>query len=212
MKRSTRTDWTRRLGAALLVAILALGAKSGAAAQESRNLADIVARVEAQAKLPPYLRMNQEVSVRALIFSWRFTSVLERHGDEMTATTQGAPSFMPETFPIDLVSLTETLDVFNLRVLSESSKEGYLVIGGARPDYDGMGAEEATFSIDPDDWLIKRATAKYAWGTLTLEQEFVPVEGYQLLSRQKATVRPHGFTVDVNYTGHTLLAATAERP
>jgi len=165
---------------------------------------EIVRQVEQMARIPNHVRMNQSVVARALLFTWRFNSVLEYVGDELTATTQGAPSFVPKTFPVELVSLGQTMPLFDLKVISESDENGFIVLGGPRSDYDGTGAEEATFTVDPADWLVKRATAKYAWGTLTLEQEFDSVEGYMLLRRQKATVRPLGLVVDVEYSNYSF--------
>lgn len=196
----------------LLLAIMsAMAGGKPAKAAELHDVAEIVRKVESASQFPAQVRMHQSVVARLLLITWRFTSVLEYVEGQLKATTTGAPAFVPEDFPVDLVSLSRALPLFDLKLISEADDNGFVVIGGPRPDYDGRGAEEATFRIDPSDWLVKRASAKYDWGTLTLEQEFDSFNGYMLLRRQKATVLPYGLVVDVEYSDYSLVSATADR-
>lgn len=206
-----------RLRAILSMVALAIGAllfagESAAQGGGTSDLSKILGNVEAHSQVPEHIRMHQSVTVRALIFTWKFNSILEYVGDELTSTTEGAPSFVPESFPVDLVSLGQTLPLFDLKLISERNDQGYIVLGGPRPDFDGQGAEEATFMIDPRDWLVKRASAKYAWGTLTVDQEFGSFQGLMLLRRQRATVKPHGLVVDVEYSNYSFVETAQSIP
>ena len=195
---------------AIIAALMIFAAGRPARAAEPGDVEDIVHRVEAVSRIPANVRMEQSVVARVLLFSWRFTSVLEYVDGELTATTQGAPSFVPETFPVDLVRLGQALSLFDLRVVEGPDENGFIVLSGPRSGYDGTGAQEATFMIDPSDWLVKRASAKYPWGTLSLEQEFDSFDGRMLLRRQKGSVRPLGLTVEVEYSNHTFVDEAGE--
>ena len=189
---------------AAIVGILLLAGT--ALAQGAYDVAEIIRLVEANSGMPDRVRVNQSITLRAFLFTWRVRSTLEHVGGEITATTYGnPPDFMPASFPVELVTLDQRLSMFELELLPERTSEGYLVLGGPRIGFDGSGAQEATLMVDPNDWRVKQATLKYPWGTIAVDQEYGPFLGYTLLRRQRGVIRPYGAVVEVEYSDYALL-------
>lgn len=161
---------------------------------------EVVLRLLESHALPEGISFRQEVTFRALLTTWRFHSELEATSEGLRFQIHGAPSFVPETLPLDLINLTRSPALFDLEIASDGpAAEGFLVLRGPRIGNAGGGPREAVFWVDPATWTIRRAQAEYSWGTLFLDQEFDRMGDRYLLRRQRARVAPYGFTLDVQY-------------
>ena len=204
-QRLPRKGWGPALAAALAFALLAWAPGPARAAAEAPARAEEVVRLVAQShSLPEGVRFRQEVTFRALLGTWRFHSEVEATKDGLKFTMYGAPSFVPETLPRDLLDLSRSPSLFELSVSGVAAADGTLVLSGPRIAYAGIGPREATFWVDPGTWTIRRAEAQYSWGTLYVDQEFDRMGDHYLLTRQRARVSPYGFTLDVRYVEYRL--------
>ena len=77
--------------------------------------------------------------------------------------TKGAPSFLPDSFAVELVELGRSPYLFDLRVI-QVQDDGVYVLQGPRLKDQGSGAREATFWIDSQQWVIEKAEAAYPSG------------------------------------------------
>ncbi len=175
------------------------------------NSASEAARVEAAVQsvlnstsLPEGLRFTQHVTLRAFLLRWSFESELEYHTDGLSASTHGAPRFVPKTLPSELALLGRTLSLFDLNVVSFNQETDELHLQGPRPDFTGKGAKEGEFWIDVGQGVVRKAEAVYPWGILTVEQEYQSIGGHVLLKRQAARISPHGATLEVVYSDYVL--------
>lgn len=190
--------------ACLLASALGLLA-GGAALAEAPSAEEVVRLLHDSHALPEGVAFRQEVTLRALLVTWRFHSELETTSDGLKFQLFGAPSFVPDTLPLELINLSHSPALFDLRIAGGgSSDDGTLVLQGPRIDYAGQGPREATFWVDPQTWTIRRAEAEYSWGTLFLDQVFDRHGELYLLRQQKARVTPFGFTLDVQYREYRL--------
>lgn len=191
--------------ACLLALALILSGRGAALAEAPYDAEEVVLRLLHSHELPEGLSFRQEVTVRALLVTWRFHSEVETTSEGLKSRIVGAPSFVPETLPLDLVNLSRSPELFDLKVAAEPSSDGSsLVLQGPRIGYAGVGPREATFWVDPETWTIRRAEAEYSWGTLFLDQTFDRFGEFYLLSEQRARVTPYGFTLDVRYREYRL--------
>lgn len=163
-----------------------------------REIDTILQRLAEAQPLPVGLEFRQEIVFKAFLFTWRFESQVLVTANGFEAETLGAPAFVPENLAQELVELGQSVALFELSLLETDDGES-LVLQGSRKGYQGAGPKEATFWIDPKDWVVTRAEATYSWGTLYVTQEYDQWEGAKLLSRQNARATPYGFTLDVRY-------------
>lgn len=200
-----RKGWGRALAAAFALALVASPAGPARAAVEPpAGVEEVVRLVAASHGLPEGVRFRQEVTFRALLGTWRFHSEVEAAEGGLRFTIHGAPSFVPQSLPRDLIDLSRSPALFDLSVAGGALSDGTLVLSGPRIAYAGTGPREATFWIDPGTWTIRRAEAEYSWGTLYVDQEFDRMGDHYLLTRQQARVSPFGFTLDVRYVEYRL--------
>ena len=203
-QRIAPKGWGPALAAAFAFALFAWAPLPVRAAAEPLAGIEEVVRLVAQSHgLPEGIRFRQEVTFRALLATWRFHSEVEATKDGLKFTIHGAPSFVPDTLPRDLIDLSRSSSLFELSIAGGAS-DGTLVLSGSRIAYSGTGPREAIFWVDPASWTIRRAEAHYPWGTLYVDQEFDWMGDHYLLRRQRARVSPYGFTLDVHYVEYRL--------
>lgn len=167
------------------------------------SLEQILQRIAEANRLPAGLEFRQEIVLRAYLLTWRFESRVEVTSDGFQSHTSGAPSFVPDTLPEELVGLSQSAALFDLSPV-EWGDTGTLVLQGPRREYPGTGPKEATLWVDSREWVISRAEAVYEWGTLHVTQEYAPQDGMRLLARQRARITPYGFTLDVEYRDYQI--------
>ena len=168
------------------------------------RVAEIVRLVSAGTQLPEGLAFTQRVSARAFLLRWEFVSRLRFEEGRLHVATEGAPAFMPETLPKDLVELGRTLSLFDLQLVREDDGTGLALLSGPLRDYGGQGAREGSFWVDLERGVVQKAEAVYSWGTLSVEQEYGLIEGHLLLLRQSARMYPFGATLEVRYVDYSL--------
>lgn len=209
--RATSFESAGRSSVTLLAAVMLIACTlgGGVTLAGAASGADVVGSALEQLKtatfMPLGLRFNQRVTLKAFLGVWSFESDLEWQGDLFAVTTTGAPRFVPDTLPEDLVELAQAPSLFDLdRVDSLDAESGILVLSGPRKGYNGSGAKEATFWIDTARWLVTRAQADYKWGTLSVEQTYRTHDGYYFLKEQNARISPFGFTLEVEYGDYEI--------
>lgn len=194
---------------AWVLVILCLGAGPEGAAGgapvgwSAGEVEDLLEQVAQGARFPVGTSFRQAVTLRALFATWRFESFVRQEPDGLRSETKGAPSFVPDTLPGDLVGLVQSLDLFELSVV-EAEDPAVVVFRGPRIGYNGTGPKEATFWIDLERRIVQRAEAVYSWGTLSVSQEYLDRDGRWLLARQRARATPFGLTLDVNYLDYQI--------
>jgi hypothetical protein len=182
----------------------ALGEPGRARAPAELDVAEILEQVTRATELPPGIGFRQEIVLRAFFSTWRFEAEVRLEPDgRVSSKTKGAPSFLPDSFAVELVELGRSPYLFDLRLI-EVQDDGLYVLQGPRLKDQGSGAREATFWIDPQRWVIEKAEAAYPWGKLHVSQEYTRDLGYQLLARQKARATPFGFTLDIIYRDYQI--------
>lgn len=191
------------IGAAVLWGAGLGGAVSASEPLPEGALEELLQRVAAGTELPVGTSFRQQVTLRALFTTWRFESLVTREPDGYRTETRGAPSFVPDSLPSDLVNLMQSIYLFDLRPL-DAAEPGLVVLAGRRIDYRGAGPSEATFWIDAERGVVERAQAVYSWGTLHVSQEYLERGGRLLLSRQMARAAPYGFTLEVDYLDYAI--------
>lgn len=197
---------TNRTTRVVLIFVMSLVVMSacmiGPALAQDISVPDILERVTAQTILPDGIQFTQSVDLRALFFRWKFESEMVMQDGVLQVTTRGAPGFVPESLPGELVELARTLSLFDVEIVREDSGEGVVVVTGPRPEYDGRGAREATFWIDIENGVVFKAEAVYSWGSLHVNQEYMEQRDYLLLRRQ--TAEALGFKLEVLYHDYAL--------
>lgn len=171
---------------------------------QSLSVEEVLLRLKDRPELPVGTRFRQDHTFRALIFSWRFSTRLEKTVDGYEATTENAPSFMPDSLPIDLISLVQTPSLFDLDIDEIDPDGKTVVLRGPREGYRGSGAKDAAYWVDTVNWVVEKAEAEYSWGSLHVTQDYREEGGYLVLNSQSARVRPLGFTLEVGYRDYRL--------
>lgn len=171
-------------------------------ATEEARVDDAIQRVISGTSIPEGLHFTQKVTLRAYLLRWTFESELSYTSGELVAETRGAPWFVPETLPAELVRLGRTLSLFELNPVGYDQEADELHLRGPRPDYDGSGAKEGSFWIDVSRGVVRKAEAVYSWGILAVEQEYESLGEHLLLKRQSARISPHGATLEVLYDNY----------
>lgn len=205
---SVGTLWWVFLRSALLATFalaISLGTPGGSHVKAyDDEVAAVLDRVAASVRLPEGIRFSQSVSLRALLFRWQFDSDLHFTGDTFDVTTRGAPAFVPATLPQELVEISRSISIFDLKLIGGGPSESSMVMTGPVPGYSGQGAREGTFWIDVERGVIDKAEAVYSWGRLLVEQEYRAHGDHLVLARQSAQARPHGFTLEIVYRDYQL--------
>lgn len=165
-------------------------------------VARLVERVAAAGKLPEGLSFTQRVTVRLLLLRWEFASRLKVQDSTLHVTTDGAPGFIPESLPRDLVELSGALHLFDLHLVGED--EGLVLLEGLARNYSGQGARAGKFWVDTARGHVVKADVEYEWGTLHLIQEYGPFREHSLLKRQSARLTPYPATLDVRYDDYAF--------
>ena len=192
------------VGAAIAVWAAFGCAASGFAASFSQSaIEELLQRVAVGLELPVGASFRQEITLRALFATWRFASTVRKEPEGFLTETAGAPSFVPDSLPRDLINLMQSLYLFDLRVVDASDAD-LVVLQGPRINYSGTGPKEATFWVDVRRLVVERAEAAYSWGTLHVTQEYLDLGDRFLLLRQRARATPYGFTLDVDYVDYQI--------
>lgn len=150
-----------------------------------------------------HVRFQQQVQLRALIFTWRFHATVEKQGDTYDVSVgQGAPSFLTPSVLADLVDVQSAIHLFELELVGvETDRAGrtYYVIEGVRKEPASQGAQSGRLWIDGSEWYIARADLTYTWGKLEVEQTYRREQGRLVLDVQKGVTSLLGGRVEVKY-------------
>lgn len=170
---------------------------------DEAGLVEVLRRVDEAHRLPVGAGFRQQIVLRAFLLTWRFESQVEVTSQGFRSQTTGAPAFVPDTLPEELVELSQSAAMFDLSLVTSADGDA-LILKGPRKEYPGTGPMEATLWVDPVDWVVTRAEAVYSWGTLHVTQEFERRDGITLLARQRARITPYGLTLDVEYRDYQI--------
>lgn len=188
-----------------VIGLLLIGAASAFAQPPAVD--EILAQLRAAAAdaAAAKVRFRQEFTLRALFFTWRFAvDVTQEGGAYEVRVGPGAPSFMPDTLPADLVRVAEAIDTFVFSFVGEErTPDGklYYILDGV-PQKSQGGAQSGRLWIDADAWYIAKAHLAYTWGRLEVEQEYRLEAGRRVLHRQSAVARPLGARLEVEYVDY----------
>lgn len=196
----------RRMWCACLVWIgIAMHSASVPALAATLSLDDVLARIHWDTRdYPPRMGFEQQIVVKSIIKTWRFTSNVERRGRSLSVEMHGAPSFIPPEVSTALIEPDVILNDFDLTLVGERM-EGtarYYIIEGSRKPGIEAGATSGRIWVDPRSWLIARIEARYWWGYLDVRQTYRKEHGLVVLDRQTANISPFGLRLDIAYTGY----------
>ncbi len=110
----------------------ALGEPGRARAPAELDVAEILEQVTRATELPPGIGFRQEIVLRAFFSTWRFEAEVRLEPDgRVSSKTKGAPSFLPDSFAVELVELGRSPYLFDLRLI-EVQDDGLYVLQGPR--------------------------------------------------------------------------------
>lgn len=149
------------------------------------------------------MRFQQRIEMRAFLFSWRFSADVEKEGEQVTVVvSKGAPSFVPDDMPAELIDIQSSFHLFDLAMVGEEPlADGHVlyIVEGQRKEASSYGVQSGKLWIDSRDWYIAQAHMAYTWGRLEVQQEYRIEQGRRVLHRQTAVARPLGARVEVDY-------------
>lgn len=150
-----------------------------------------------------HVRFRQDVQLRVLLLSWRFQNDIEAlDGSYTVKIGKGAPGFMPDGFPAELLDVQQSIHLFDLQVVgTETDGQGrtFYIIEGVRKEPSEQGAQSGKLWIDGSEWYIAKAHLAYTWGKLEVEQAYRMEQGRRVLDTQSARLSILGARVEVKY-------------
>lgn len=185
----------------LLVLLLVL---AGNVRAETPPLATLLQNVaQATDWRAQHVRFKQEVQLRALLLTWRFSATVEaKDGSYSVSVGSGAPSFLSPNVLADLVDVHSSIDLFDLELIDVETDHGgrtFYVVEGVRKEPASQGVQSGTLWIDGSEWYIARAHLTYTWGKLEVEQTYRMEQGRLVLDTQKGVTSLLGGRVEVKY-------------
>lgn len=161
---------------------------------------ELVANVSrATGARPAVMGFRQYVTLRALLFEWKFYADVAQRGDRVELTVHDAPAFLDDDISVSLLDVSEGLEKYDLRFVEETRVNGelfYVLEGEPRA---AGGVQRGRVWVNARNWLVERAELEYPWGKLSLEQRFETVDGYVVLAEQHASVNRLGARLTVRY-------------
>lgn len=149
------------------------------------------------------VRFQQQVQLRALVFTWRFDATVEGlDGNYTVSVGRGAPSFLSPGVLADLIDVQSSIHLFDLEFVGvETDAEGrtLYVIEGVRKEPAQQGVQSGRLWIDGSEWYIARAHLAYNWGKLEVDQTYRMEQGRLVLDTQTGVTSLLGGRVEVKY-------------
>lgn len=194
---------SRSLLPAALLLILLLGQSVRA---DVPTVESMLANLRQSSLTADRVGFQQQIELRALFLSWRFSADVTKEGDHYSVVVgDGAPGFMPQDLPATLVNVQESIHLFDLTFVgteTDSSGRTLYVVEGVRKDPSNSGVQSGKLWVDGSDWYIAQAHLAYTWGRLEVEQVYRREQGHIVLDRQSAIAHPLGARVEVKYHGY----------
>ena len=200
--------------AVVFFALVATSLPAGAAAFEVPSPVEIFQRVFAMsARLPATLSSDAEVKFRVkkslsdppdCVF--RGMTRVE-NGHQIVTITQGAPGTLcwvaklalGQGFDVrkDLAEVIPLLDLTVLGLKLAGHDHYYLIEGKARDPK--MQLRELIVWVDYERGLLTEGTLVYTWGSLEVKQEYAPLDGAWVVTRQYIYTSRFDSSLEVSY-------------